>query len=70
MRKLVQDFLSRDDNSRILPNKNDVKKNPDGIMQLKRTLTDSKACIQTFVWRIRKLKSVGQPYADTDQHTF
>ena len=40
MRKLVQDFLSRDDNSRILPNKNDVKKNPDGIMQAKRTLTD------------------------------
>jgi hypothetical protein len=32
MRKLVHDFLSRDDNSRILPNKNDVKKNPDGIM--------------------------------------
>jgi hypothetical protein len=31
MRKLVRDFLSRDDNSRILPNKYDVKKNPDGI---------------------------------------
>jgi hypothetical protein len=32
MKKLVQDFLNRDENSRILPNKNDVKKNPDGIM--------------------------------------
>jgi hypothetical protein len=40
MKKLVQDFLNRDENSRILPNKNDVKKNPDGIMQPKRTLTD------------------------------
>jgi hypothetical protein len=25
MRKLVQDFLNRDDNSTILPNKNDLK---------------------------------------------
>ena len=40
MRKLVRDFLSRDENNRILPNKNDVTKNPDGIMQPKRTLTD------------------------------
>lgn len=71
MRKLVQDFLSRDDNSRILPNKNDVKKNPDGIMQAKRTLTDYLESLhKSFVWRIRKSKSVGQPFADTAQHTF
>lgn len=40
MRKLVQGFLSRDDNSRILQGKNDIKKNQDSIMQPKRTLTD------------------------------
>jgi hypothetical protein len=40
MRNLVQDFLSREDNIRILPNKYDIKKNPDRIMQPKRTLTD------------------------------
>jgi hypothetical protein len=45
MKKLVQDFLNRDDNSRILPNKNDVKNNPDGIMQPKRTFnTFSEFC--------------------------
>lgn len=40
MRKLVQGFLSRDGNSRIFQGKNDIKKNPDSIMQPKRTLTD------------------------------
>lgn len=40
VRNLVQDFLSREDNIRILPNKYDIKKNPDRIMQPKRTLTD------------------------------
>lgn len=40
MKSCIEEFLSRDDNSRVVPDKNEVKKQNDGSMKPKRTLSD------------------------------
>lgn len=44
LRRRVIEFLERDDNSRMIPGKNDKKKAENGHMQ-KRVLNDSMACL-------------------------